>query len=93
MVKFEAWNKETVQNERRANLKFKDAKDTLLTIESIGIESIVIFCPYTRNDVMVRTGAKGTRNYKFTFTNKQMKEIGDLLCELNGGKKPEWKWY
>lgn len=90
MVQFEVYD-ENVRCVRRENLKFKDAKNTLLEIESIGVEEVIVFCPYTENRVAVRTG--GSCNYYFRFTNNQMEKLSDLFVRLNGGKAPEHNWY
>ena len=90
MVKFEVYD-ETVTCIRRNNLKMKEAEETLLVIESIGVEEVIVFCPYTSNDVKIRTS--GNCNYNFKFTNNQMKKVHDLLVRMNGGVEPENKWY
>lgn len=90
MVKFEVWNNKKFECERRNNLKFKDAVETLKVIGSNNIICIQNYCPFTRNDIKVRCE---DFSYNFTFTNNQMKKINKLLVELNHGEEPEWRWY
>lgn len=90
MVKFEVWQNEKFQCIRRSNLKIKDAKDALITIQSIGITDVTIFNRWTENKVMVKT--IGDCNYTFKFTNKQMDSLKELFIELNNGIEPEMKW-
>ena len=42
MVLLEVWNKEDTSVERRNNLKFADAMETLRTVKSIGVVEVII---------------------------------------------------
>lgn len=90
MVRFEVYD-ETVTCIRRENMPYATAEDTLIVIESIGVEKVVVFNRWTENDVKIRTSGKC--NYNFKFTNKQMDKVMDLLVRLNGGNKLEQKHY
>ena len=83
MVLLEVWNKEDTSVERRNNLKFADAMETLRTVKSIGVAEVIIFNEFT--DSSVKIVSDDNCDYLFHFTYKQLKSIMDDLVALNGG--------
>lgn len=83
MVLLEVWNKEDTSVERRSNLKFADAMETLRTVKSIGVVEVIIFNEFT--DSSVKVVSAGNCDYLFHFTYKQLKSIMEELTALNGG--------
>ena len=83
MVLLKVWNKEDTSVERRNNLKFADAMETLRTVKSIGVAEVIIFNEFT--DSSVKVVSAGNYDYLFHFTYKQLKSIMEELTALNGG--------
>ena len=83
MVLLKVWNKEDTSVERRNNLKFADAMETLRTVKSIGVAEVIIFNEFT--DSSVKVVSASNCDYLFHFTYKQLKSIMDDLVALNGG--------